>query len=367
MPEPYSAQANRFYTREFFAQCADRLAPGGVVAFRLRSAENLWTPLLLRRARSIQRALEENLAEVVVLPGVTNIFIASRDHLTLDPEVMASRFGERGIRARMVSPAYIRYLYTNDRFTETRARLSATQAPVNTDSRPICYQYTLVLWLSRYYPVLALMDLPEGLRFGGGAAWLWMLGLVVIFWLVRCKSSLRRMVLVGVAGFLGMVVESALILNYQVRSGVLFQDLGLLLTAFMAGLALGSFAVHRMARKGSGIGPVTRWLGAGLLVAFGGLAGMSAWLLGGGGAVSGIGISAAALLLCGVFVAGLFAYASLRRVDDQRAVISPLYAADLIGGCLGSLAGSLFLIPVLGLGGTALAMALVAAAALVLI
>jgi len=369
MPEPSSAQANRFYTRDFFAQCAARLAPGGVLAFRLRSAENLWTPLLLRRARSIQQALEESFPAVVVLPGVTNTFIASRDRLTLDPEVLVSRLEEREIRARMVTPAYIRFLYTNDRFAETRRKLDATAAPANTDSRPICYQYTLVIWLSKYYPLLTLVDFSESSSWqyaGAWTPWLALLGVAAVFWLARRRPGVRRGILVGIAGFVGMVIESALILNYQERSGVLFQDLGLLLTVFMAGLAFGSFSVHWIAAERSGGRQMTRWLGAGLLIAFGGLNGFGARLLN-AGAIAGITTSAAALFLCGMLVAGLFAYASLRRIEDQRWVVSPLYAADLIGGCLGSLAGSLFLIPVLGLGNTALVMVVIAAAGLLLV
>jgi spermidine synthase len=40
MPEPASGQSNRFYTKEFFEQCAGKLNSGGVTALRLRSAEN---------------------------------------------------------------------------------------------------------------------------------------------------------------------------------------------------------------------------------------------------------------------------------------------------------------------------------------
>ena len=43
MPEPSSGETNRFYTKEFFALCAARLHPGGIVALRLPTAENLWT------------------------------------------------------------------------------------------------------------------------------------------------------------------------------------------------------------------------------------------------------------------------------------------------------------------------------------
>jgi spermidine synthase len=367
MPEPTSAEGNRFYTREFFAQCAEWLSPGGVVAFRLRSAENLWTPLLLRRARSIQRALGEVFPEIIVLPGVTNIFIGSLGPLERDPEKLASRLEERGIEARMVSPAYVRYVHTNPRFAEAQDRLAATSAPVNSDARPICYQYTLLLWLSRYYPVLTLIDLPERIGpWGARAAWLAVVGVLVVLAWLRREPAARRVILVAMAGFLGMVLESALILGYQMRSGVLFQDLGLLLTVFMAGLALGSFSVHRWARRGSDGGGLSRWLGAGLLAAFAGLSTLCAVLLS-GVVAAGIGLTALALLLCGGLVAAVFAYASLRRISDQRLVVSPLYAADLIGGCLGSLAGSLILIPILGLGDTALAMLVVAAAALIVV
>jgi predicted membrane-bound spermidine synthase len=48
-------------------------------------------------------------------------------------------------------------------------------------------------------------------------------------------------------------------------------------------------------------------------------------------------------------------------------VIAPLYAADLLGGCLGSLAGSLILIPLLGLDGTVIGMIVLAVLSLILI
>ena len=43
--EPTSGQSNRFYTAEFFGECRRRLAPGGVLAFRLALPENVITPV----------------------------------------------------------------------------------------------------------------------------------------------------------------------------------------------------------------------------------------------------------------------------------------------------------------------------------
>jgi hypothetical protein len=63
------------------------------------------------------------------------------------------------------------------------------------------------------------------------------------------------------------------------------------------------------------------------------------------------GLPAVTLLLlgAGLLTGGLFAFASLWRVESQGTVIAPLYAADLVGGCAGSLVASLVLIPLAGL------------------
>jgi hypothetical protein len=73
------------------------------------------------------------------------------------------------------------------------------------------------------------------------------------------------------------------------------------------------------------------------------------------------------LAATGFLVAGIFAYASLYEIDDQKKVISPLYFADLIGGCLGSLMGSLILIPLMGMDITAWGMLLLAAFSILLV
>ena len=365
LPEPDSGQANRFYTREFFEACRERLNPGGVMAFRLRSAENLWTSALARRTASIHRAAMAAFADVLVLPGTTNVVLASNGPLARDPELLVSRLAERGIKARLVSAPYLRYMLTNDRLAEIEALLARTTAPVNTDARPVCYPFTLLLWLSRFFPSLGLAAWPE---LGPLSPWPWVgtAAVVVLFVLMRRSRVLRRTALVLVAGFVGMVLEGAVLLAYQTRRGVLFQDLGLLLTLFMAGLALGSLAVLRGARRSRSGEGVSAWIGVWFAMGTAALGLMSAgvfWK----GLPGGLWLAAPLLALSGFATGGLFAYASLRRVTDQAAAVSPLYAADLLGGCLGSLLGSLFLLPFLGLPASALLLALLSLSALVLV
>jgi spermidine synthase len=162
------------------------------------------------------------------------------------------------------------------------------------------------------------------------------------------------------------VSESVLILAYQAKEGVLYQDIGLLLAAFMAGMALGA-PVLRDLILGTGIRKKwARGWGYALLAGFI-LLGFTAIGIVTGRAAAGLILTAVLLAATGFLVGGLFAYAGLRGVREQKQVIGPLYAADLIGGCLGALCGSLVLIPLLGLAGTLTAMILLAALAILLI
>jgi spermidine synthase len=246
MGEPDSGQTNRFFTREFFVECSARLTDSGVLAFRLQSAENVWTPLLTGRMVSLLRSPALVFPHTVVLPGTTNIVLASRSALIDDPDALGARLLERGVKTRLVTPQFIRYLYTNDRRAEIERTLAQPGTLVNTDLRPVCYQYAAMLWLSKFFPSLSTWDVaartetttPTGAVIG------WALAVVVpaiLFLLARRASMWRRVVLVLTAGFAGMVLETVLLLHFQASNGVLYQDVGLLLTSFMGGLAAGAF------------------------------------------------------------------------------------------------------------------------------
>ena len=127
-------------------------------------------------------------------------------------------------------------------------------------------------WLARFFPKLALAELP-----GFGAAenglatigWILGIGLPLLFFGSRLRPAWRRGLLAAVAGFLGIVSEAVLILAYQAKEGVLYQDIGLLLAAFMAGLALGAPVLRDLIL---GTGVRKKWVrgwGVALLAGFG--------------------------------------------------------------------------------------------------
>jgi spermidine synthase len=182
----------------------------------------------------------------------------------------------------------------------------------------------------------------------------------------RRRPVWRRALLVTVAGFLGIVFEAVLILAYQAREGVLYQDIGLLLMTFMAGLAAGAWILNEAIRWTGIRHKRARWWGVGLLAGFG-ILGLATYRYVTGESPGGLLPTASLLAAAGFLVAGILAYAGLYGIRDQKQIIAPLYAADLIGGCLGSLLGSLVLIPFLGLDGTIAGMLLLTAFAVIFV
>lgn len=368
MPDPASGQANRFYTREFFRQCSAKLNLRGILAFRLRTAENMWTTPMTRRNAGIYNALQSVFPEVLFLPGTTNVVTASFSPLPRTPDVMSQRLQEKKIATRLISPQYINYIFTNDRFLTINHLLRKEKSPPNTDIKPVCYQYAFVIWLSKFFPRLAVIDPSSVVNKGfvkPPLLYLW-IGLPLIFFLCRFRLGLRRAMLVAAAGFIGMVMETILVLYYQVKQGVLYQDMGLLLMSFMAGLAGGAVMINGRMSRQTVNQTFARRRGVILLAGFCFLCALTGEIL---TMNTSIGLVTISFLLAatGFLVAGIFAHASLNEIENQRSVVSPLYASDLIGGCVGSLLGSLILIPLAGMDMTAKGMLLLAAYSFILV
>jgi len=368
MPEPTSGQTNRFYTKEFFELCSEHLNKDGILSFKLRSSENLWAPPLTFRNASIYTALKSVFKSIVALPGVTNIFISSNSPLSNNENFLADRLITRNLDTKLITPQYVKYIYTNDRKIEIENILSKSIVPENSDLRPSCYQYAAAMWLSKFFPEINSINFsffsltPKTNPFIFSAL---LVLTIMIFLLARFLLKIRRIMIVFIAGFLGMVFETILILHYQVTSGILFQDIGILLTAFMAGLVLGTTAINKLAYIQNDKLQVNRWIGTSLFLAFGLFNIFFIFIL--GKINLGLFSISAFLAITGIFVSGVFAYASFYKVNEQKLIVSPIYSADLLGGCLGSLAASLLFIPLAGLKITGVFLGIISFISLILV
>ncbi len=143
-----------------------------------------------------------------------------------------------------------------------------------------------------------------------------------------------------------MLLETVLLLSYQARSGALYERLGLLLVAFMLGLAAGAAGVNRLLAR-AGPARIAAALNLSLIVLGGVAVAIAAT-----GAAAGLWSTAALLFAAGALTAGIFACAA-GQAGARGHAIGRLYASDLAGGAAGSLLAAMVLIPSAGLATTA--------------
>lgn len=358
MPPPTSGSSNRFFTKEFFDLCKNALRPTGVFAFSLPGAGNIWTTQLLLRTTSVVQALKTAFEHVVVVPSEEIILLAAQESLPKDPSVLIQRFKERGIQAQLVSKPFLLDAYTNDRFFEAQNLLLSRATLANSDFRPVCFQASFLIWLSKFFPMLHHVEFdPQQWRFRSFALVSFAsLSFLVLFVLLganflRRNHTLRGAGVTFLVGLSSMLLESVLLLSYQNHHGALYQNLGLLLMAFMGGLASGAIGIHTWAKKRSAF---PRWISPAFAIGLMFCAGLTILVSVFGSGGSSLLVFALLLFVVGALSAALFALAGTRFEHTQNNLVSPLYAADLFGGCIGTVAASIFLIPVVGLVGTVL-------------
>ena len=174
LPEPKSAQLNRFYTREFYRLVAGKLLPGGVFSFALPGAETSLSPLRAAYLAMAYHTLGQVFPEVVAFPGGQVRFFASagRGVLVSDPEVLVQR-----LQARQFPLQYVREYYLLQDLSPWRRQylnqvLRQPRPEVNTDLNPRCYFFDLALstvqeGLGVKEALLALQKLPPRGPLGG--------------------------------------------------------------------------------------------------------------------------------------------------------------------------------------------------------
>jgi len=243
LPEPATAQINRFYTKEFFLEAREKLTEKGVLSFRVPSAENYISLELQNFLASLYFTLKEAFPFVEVVPGDTNIFLGSAQPLSIGFEELSQKIEDLNLNNSYVSPQLLFSRLSSLRIEFIKDKVSSGKKTINQDFSPISYFYNSVLWSIQFkglerkifsffskVPFFWLLDLPLIL----------FVSLLIILWWRRQKSTFSLLPL-AVMGFTTIVVEIIVIISFQTLYGYVYRRIALLLTCFMMGLFLGSF------------------------------------------------------------------------------------------------------------------------------
>jgi spermidine synthase len=376
VPDPQTAQLNRFYTVEFFRMARAHLAPGGLFAAQLRSSEESISPDLAEFLRSIRRTLGEVFPYQAAIPGETIHFFGAGEPgvLTRDPQLLVSRLRQRHLATQYVREYFIPYRMMPDRMEQVETDLAPLPStPVNHDFAPIAYEFDVVLWSAQFrsgYTVwFRAAEHLDFAKVAGTLAIALLIGVVLIA-LLPCRERATAGASVAATGFTLMALQIFLLLGFQAIYGYVYTELAILIGLFMAGIALGSWLGMRRERANRSCTLAATQLllalgGPALLLAVSANGGFSSrtatWLA---AQIVFPALAALAGMLGGfqfVTAAGIFL-----RGRGQGAGFGLLYAIDLLGGCVGALALSTFLIPVFGFWRTAWLAAAINAAAVLL-
>lgn len=385
LPEPQNAQLNRFYTVEFFREVSRKLTPTGLLSFQLRSSENYISAELGQFLRSIHQSLRAVFPEITAIPGETVHFFAAQRPGTLVSGAgeLLARLRARNLRTSYVSEYFIPFRMAPDRLLDLDTQIrsgpeggpeggpgGAAATPVNRDFAPVAYYFDVALWSSQFNQgYRRLFRTMAGVNFGAMVATFGVgLAALVVAGRILTKRRYRRHLAAGfctaATGFTTIGLEMLLLLAFQAVYGYVYQQLAMVIAAFMAGMALGSWlAMRRAARGGMRVLGITQVLAAAAPLVLLGLF----EAMGRANSTSSLAASQMAFpalaLVSGMLGGYEFPVASRIFFGATVRGAGTLYALDLAGSCLGAVLFSAWLVPVFGFLKTALLSAMVSLAA----
>ncbi len=253
LPYPSTLQLNRLYTSDFFRGARVVLVEDGILVVTSPGILTYMGRGMRNLNASLYDALARAFPHVFVIPGDVNLWLASPglDLAAVPVGLLEERWEARGIPTNLISAYHIRYKLRADRQQWFWESLRAGD-PVkpNTDLHPTGLLYGLLYWselfspqLSGYLAALTRLSLVHLL--------IPVLLLTLGVGLLRGRRSPLLTVPFAVAttGFAGMTFDLVIIFAFQILYGYVYQQIGLLITAFMAGLSAGGWWMARWLRS----------------------------------------------------------------------------------------------------------------------
>ena len=364
MASPSNLQQNRFFTEESFALVRRILKEGGIFVLTLPGSLAYYSPELKAVNGSVLHSLRAVFPYQYVVPGDTNIFLASisADISRVTPEIIYER-----LKAAHVPTNLVTYAHLVDRFQQRRrdwflAALDNVNVLSNLDFRPSGVFYEMAYENLMLAPSLKpLFVWAQKITFPKAASFVFLLFCMALL-IGKRSARVSLPFAIATTGFAGMVIELMLIFGFQVVYGYVFYEIALLITAFMAGIAAGSLLVARHLREARAALSMFLSTEAGLILFTLLLMALFSLL---GAPVLSRPLVLHLLFLFFLFASGIFigiefplatsVYQSTRSLERRVGI---LYAADLTGGCVGGLFAGFLLFPLLGLFSTLLLVAL---------
>lgn len=360
--DPYTAQLNRFYTREFLKEAGRILKRGGVISFYLTASESYLNKDNANFLRCIYLTLKDSFPDVIVIPGETAYFLASniKGALTYDYNILMRRAGERNLDIKYAREYYLFSRMNAEKISYFENVLKDSgNIGINCDFRPSAYYYGIISWSSRFRDSV----FTKALR-SAGEKKIWMILALFCFLALLLRNI--PLFSAACAGFSQMSFQMIILFSFQVIYGYLFYKLGLLFTFFMLGLALSSCWISSEMQKVKNGSYLLALVQTGVCVFAltlpASLEGFSSTKNHFASLFGEIVYFPLVSLLSGFLGGLIFPLANkiyiAERKEREGSAAGLIYGMDLLGACFGAILSAVFLIPILGVFKTCLFIAL---------
>jgi spermidine synthase len=369
--EPSNLQANRFFTKEFFSLTKVRLNERGILAIGLPGSLTYMNEELKNLNSCIYHTLKSVFTNVRAIPGDgTNLFISSdsEEILTIDRLQVIEQLQQRNIKADVVIPWYIEQKLHPGWQAWFSNFIEGGSQKINSEFTPLGVFYSLSHWNALFAPHLSwLFRQFERINLWTVAA-LFIIPLLLWFF-IRFKTNRHFKVGIPLAiittGFAGMTFGLMLIFAFQAIYGYVFSWMGILVASFMAGAAFGAMVITMVLGQ---LKNSFRFFAKIELAIISFSVGCPVIVL---STYSYVGtpdlffvfklLLLALSFLSGLLIGSQFPLANKLYLGSDKSLSHTaglLYASDLLGGWFGGIIGAVVLLPVLGLLGTGIVVAL---------
>ncbi len=327
LPEPSTAELNRYYTVEFLIGIKKILNKQGIIMMSLPSTANYINEEARQLNSVIYNTCKRVFNNVIVIPGERNYFLISDMKLTTNITQL--------IENKNIETVYLNTYYINGIILQQRSdylmRNLNQNTQINTDFKPVSYFYYLGYWLS---------------QFNLGRNTLWFIFITLLVVIIAISIFFRPVTsAIMITGFSASAIEIILLLSLQILFGYIYQVIGICIAVFMGGLAFGAFYRKRIFGNANFIQFAIIQLSTGVssLVIPLLLNHLHFHMF------LGIGIIMILLFLVSFLTGLMFSLSIHLRKGELTGNVATLYSSDLIGSALGAFTTSVFLIPLAGL------------------
>ncbi len=313
LPEPDTFQINRFFTKEFFLIAKSHLEKGGVISLSMNYSPNYISKIRRRKISILYNTLKSCFKNVLLIPGNSLYFLASDSELSLDiPELLR----KKGIKTTYVEN-YFRGNITSERISYIKNAI-IKEEKINSDLRPYLVEVIFKDWFLKYQTSPKYFFL-------------------IFFFLSLTYLALirREEYILFSTGFSLMGIELLIIFLFQIIFGYIYIKIGIIITFFLLGLFPGAFLGMKIRKE--------KLLLSELLI----LLALSSYAI-----FLRFRLPEILFLLYSFlfsFFCGMQFPVVAKIIGEERSPAASCFAADLIGGAVGTILIGIILIPAYGL------------------